>query len=90
MFTAIIREGGDRMKVFQINSFGNLSAGSIACGLYKTLNEEGYDGIIAYGRGYNEKEIANIRVSSNWSVLADGLFPLYGSCLFFLKRKLLN
>lgn len=74
------------MKVFQINSFGNLSTGSIACGLYKTLNEEGDDGIIAYGRGHIEKGIPNIRVSSNWSILTDGLFSRFTDHAGFFSK----
>lgn len=61
------------MKIFQINSFGNLSTGRIACDIYRTLRENGHDGIVAYGRGKIAEDVASYRIGSRWSVYADGI-----------------
>lgn len=55
------------MKVLQINSVcGVGSTGRIATDLYKVLEEEGHDCVIAYGRGSAPEGIKTIKIGSNF------------------------
>ena len=54
------------MKVLQINSVcGNGSTGRIATDIYKVLEEQGHDCVIAYGRGNAPRGINSIRIGTN-------------------------
>lgn len=61
------------MRVYQINSFGNLSTGTIAKGIYRMLLENGHSCRIAYGRGYLETDISNYKIGNKLSVCMDGI-----------------
>lgn len=61
------------MKVLQINSFGNLSTGRIATDIYRTLLENGHDGMVAYGRGKISDDVSSVRIGSRKSIFADGI-----------------
>ncbi len=82
------------MKVFQINSFGNLSTGRIAVDIYKTLKEAGYDGIIAYARGSLEEGIPGVRIGSHFDLIVHGLFARFldrsGAFSMHATKKLLR
>lgn len=55
------------MKVLQINSFcGYGSTGKIATDIYKVLEEQGHECLIAYGRGIAPKEINSIKIGTNF------------------------
>jgi glycosyltransferase involved in cell wall biosynthesis len=54
------------MKVLQINSVcGYGSTGRITTDIYKVLEEQGHECLIAYGRGTAPKEINSIRIGTN-------------------------
>lgn len=58
--------GGNRMKVLQINSVcGVGSTGRITTDLYKVLEEQGHECVIAYGRGNAPKDIKSIKIGTN-------------------------
>ncbi len=55
------------MKVLQIHSFcGYGSTGKIATDIYKVLEEQGHECLIAYGRGIAPKEINSIKIGTNF------------------------
>ena len=75
------------MKVFQINSFGNLSTGRIATDIYRTLRENGHEGMVAYGRGMIDDDIPSYRIGNKMSVYADGIMTrLSDRAGFYSKR----
>lgn len=54
------------MKILQINSVcGVGSTGRIATDLYKVLEEQGHECVIAYGRGTAPKDIRTIKIGSD-------------------------
>ena len=61
------------MKVLQINSFGNLSTGRIATDIYRTLRDNGHDGMVAYGRGKIPNDVPAVRIGSRRSIFIDGV-----------------
>lgn len=76
------------MKVFQINSFGNLSTGRIAVDLYYLLRNYGHDGIIAFARNTVPNDVSSIRIGSSLSVAVDGIMTrLTDRAGFFSKRE---
>lgn len=63
------------MKILQINTVcGTGSTGRIAIDIYKTLEEQGHECVIAYGRGTAPNEIRTIKVGSDLSVNLHGVF----------------
>lgn len=55
------------MKVLQINSVcGYGSTGSIATDIYKILEKQGHECLIAYGRGNSPKGINSIKIGTNF------------------------
>ena len=57
------------MKVLQINSVcGYGSTGRIVTDLYKTLNENGHDCVIAYGRGTAPNGIKTIKIGNKMDI----------------------
>lgn len=59
--------GESSMKVLQINSVcGTGSTGRIVVDLYKGLEEQGYQCIIAYGRGTAPEGIKTIKIGTNF------------------------
>lgn len=61
------------MKVLQINIFGNLSTGRIAVDLYHTLNEAGYEGMIAFARNKIAEGVPHIKIGHKLNVYVDGI-----------------
>ena len=61
------------MKVLQVNIFGNLSTGRIAVDLYRTLRENGHEGIVAYARNTIAEDIPAIKIGNKASIYADGI-----------------
>jgi glycosyltransferase involved in cell wall biosynthesis len=62
------------LKVLQINSFcGFGSTGRIATDLYRVLEEQGHESIIAYGRKTSPEGINSIRIGSNIDVNLHGI-----------------
>lgn len=61
------------MKVLQINIFGNLSTGRIAVDLYRTLNEAGYEGMIAFARNKIAEGVPHIKIGNKLNVYVDGI-----------------
>lgn len=62
------------MKVMQINTVcGTGSTGRIATDIYKVLEEQGHECIIAYGRGNAPDGIKTIKIGSNISVNIHGM-----------------
>lgn len=71
------------MKVLQINSVcGYGSTGRIATDLYKILEEQGHECLIAYGRGAAPKGINSIKIGTDFDnymhVAKTRLFDLHG------------
>ena len=62
-------EEDGRMKVLQINIFGNLSTGKIAVDLYKTLAANGHEGKIAFARGEIEEGIPYVKIGNKLDVI---------------------
>ena len=60
------------MKVLQINIFGNLSTGRIAVDLYRTLRDNGHDGLFAFARNQTAPDVPYYRIGSKASVYLDG------------------
>lgn len=57
------------MKVFQINvDCGCYSTGKLVSDLAKSLEKQGFDSIVAYGREYRNTGIKNYKIGSRWSV----------------------
>lgn len=57
--------GGNRMKILQINSVcGYGSTGRIATDIYKILEEQGHECLIAYGRGSIPEGIKSIKIGN--------------------------
>lgn len=55
-----------KLKILQINSVcGFGSTGRIATDLYKVIEEQGHECVIAYGRGQAPKNIKTIKIGSN-------------------------
>ncbi len=55
-----------KLKILQINSVcGFGSTGRIATDLYKVIEEQGHECVIAYGRGEAPKNIKTIKIGSN-------------------------
>lgn len=62
------------MKILQINSVcGVGSTGRIATDLYKVLEEQGHECLIAYGRGTAPEGINSIRIGSDFDVNVHGV-----------------
>lgn len=62
------------MRVLQINSVcGYGSTGKIAVDLYQTIQENGDNGIIAYGRGTAQRDIPTIRIGTEFAVRVHGV-----------------
>ena len=71
------------MKVLQINSVcGYGSTGRIATDIYKILQEQGHESLIAYGRGTAPEGINSIKIGTNFDnymhVAKTRLFDLHG------------
>ena len=82
------------MKVFQINSFGNLSTGRIAVDLYRTLLDHGHEGVVAYGRGKIADDVYSYRIGNKISVRTDGIMSRIADRAGFYSanptKKLIN
>lgn len=52
------------MKVLQINSFGNLSTGSIAADIQRTLAARGGEGMVAFARGEIAPDVPSYRIGT--------------------------
>lgn len=76
------------MKVLQINSVcGYGSTGRIAVDLYHTLKQNGYDSMIAYGRGSTPEDVNAIRIGSDLNVMVHGVMSrLTDKHGFYSKR----
>lgn len=75
-----------KMKVFQINTFGNLSTGRIAVDLYKVLKDNGHDGMVAYARNTISGEVPHYVIGSMQNVYVDALLTrMTGRAGFFSK-----
>lgn len=61
------------MKVLQINIFGNLSTGRIAVDLYRTLRDNGHDGLFAFSRNDTDADIPHFKFGNKATVYADGV-----------------
>lgn len=60
------------MKVLQINIFGNLSTGRIAVDLYRTLRDNGHEGLFAFARNQTEPDVPHYIIGSKASIYLDG------------------
>lgn len=75
------------MKVLQINIFGNLSTGRIAVDLYRTLNCEGHEGVIAYSRNTIADDVQSFKFGTKLSVYCDvALTRLIGKAGFYSRN----
>ncbi|WP_027203857.1 glycosyltransferase [Butyrivibrio fibrisolvens] len=61
------------MKVLQINIFGNLSTGRIAVDIYRTLHDNGHDGMVAFSRNTISDDVPHFQFGSTLSVVTDGV-----------------
>ncbi len=62
------------MKVLQVNSVcGFGSTGRIAADLYRVLNRQGHDCVIAYGRGTAPEDLNTLRIGSDFGVTLHGV-----------------
>ena len=75
------------MKVLQINSFGNLSTGRIACDISQVLKDNGHQSIVAYSRGKISGDVPNIHIGSKWSVYMDGVMTRITDRAGFYSKK---
>lgn len=62
-----------KLKVLQINSFGNLSTGSIAVNIHKVLIKNNGEGCIAFARNTIEDGIPYIKIGNKLSIIIDGI-----------------
>lgn len=66
------------MKVLQINTVcGQGSTGRIAVDLYKILEEEGHECVIAYGRGGAPKGISAIKIGNDFNIYMHGILTRF-------------
>lgn len=75
------------MKVLQINIFGNLSTGRIAVDIYRTLRDNGHDGMVAFSRNTIAEDVPYIQFGSKWSVYADGVMSRLTDNAGFNSKK---
>lgn len=61
------------MKVCQINIFGNLSTGRIAVDIYRTLRENGHEGIVAFARNSIPNDVPHYKFGNKKSIYLDAL-----------------
>ncbi len=62
------------MKVLLVNTVcGTGSVGRLVVGLYRALNEEGYQCMVAYGRGNTPKNINGYRIGSDRDMYVHGV-----------------
>lgn len=82
------------MKVLQINTFGNLSTGRIAVDLCRTLEEQGYDSVVAFARNEISEDVVSIQIGNKLSVYIDAILTRFTDKAGFFSRdateKLIN
>lgn len=59
------------MKVLQINIFGNLSTGRIAVDIYRTLRNNGHEGMVAFSRNTIADDVPHFKFGSKLTVYSD-------------------
>jgi putative colanic acid biosynthesis glycosyltransferase len=77
------------LKILQINSVcGVGSTGKISTDLYKVLEEQGHQCVIAYGRGVSPKGIKSIKIGSDFDVNVHGVLSRITDKHGFFSKKL--
>ena len=86
MITAM--QGFTDRKVLLVNTVcGTGSVGRLVAGLYRTLEEHGYECLVAYGRGEAPKDIRAYRIGTDFDMYVHGgLSRLYDRHGFFSRR----
>jgi len=60
------------MKVYSINSFGNLSTGTIATDITRLLDQHGHEGRFAYARGGVSSDISSYHIGNKMDLYMHG------------------
>lgn len=76
-----------KMKVMEINSFGNLSTGRIAVDIYRMLIQNGDQGLVAYARNSVPEDVAGYKIETGINILLDGVFTRITDRAGFFSRR---
>lgn len=75
------------MKILQINIFGNLSTGRIAVDIYKSIKQQGHEGVVAFARNDIAPDVPYIRIGTAKDVVIHGVLTrITDRAGFYSKR----